>query len=103
MRALRSSPGAGAVGSAPPDVVDDDELRIAAGEPHLDVPRRQLLVERERRLGEDVEEAELERGRDRRCEPLARRRGRLVTECGRGREVGLDRLNVSFDVHVTSI
>jgi hypothetical protein len=83
--------------------VDDDELGIAAREPHLDVPRRELLVERESRLGEDVEEAELEGGRDRRGESFARRRRGLVTERSRGREVGLDRLNVSFDVHVTSI
>ena len=65
--------------------------------------RRELLVERECRLGEDVEEAELEGGRERRGESLARCCRGLVTERSRGREVGLDRLNVSFDVHVTSI
>ena len=101
MRALRSSPGAGAARPRAA-VVDEDELGIAAGEPHLDVPRRELGVERERRLGEDVEEPELERRLDRRRETLARGRGRLVAERGSRREVGLDGLNVSFDVHVTS-
>ena len=40
---------------------------------------------------------------DRRREALARRGGGLVAERRGCREVGLDRLNVPFDVHVTSI
>ena len=103
MRALRSSPGVGAPPRPRRTVVDDDELGVAPGQPHLDVTGRELRVECQRRLRENVEEAELERRGDRGCEALARRRGRLVAERGGRREVGLDCLNVSVDVHVTSI
>ena len=89
--------------AAPRPFLDEHELGIAAGEANLDVPARELGVERQRRLGEHVEEPQLERRRDGRGEPLAGERRRLVAECGGRREVGLDRLYVSFDVHVTSI
>ena len=54
MRALRSSPGAGG-SSASDRLVDVDELRVATCEPHLDVSLDELAVERERRLGEQVD------------------------------------------------
>ena len=103
IRALRSSPGAGARLALAALVADEHEVGVAAGEPHLDVPGRELGVERQRRLGEHVEEPQLERRRHRRRETLAGRCGRLVAERCSRREVGLDGLHVSFDVHVTSI
>ena len=103
MRALRSSPGAGGESASPRSIVDEDELRIAPREPYLDMPRGELGVERQRRLGENVEEPELERRSDRSREPLACHGGGLVAERSGCRKVGLDCLNVPFDVHVTSI
>ena len=84
-------------------LLDKHELGIAPGEAHLDVTRRQLGVERQRRLGEDVEEPQLERRLDRGRETLAGGGRRLVAERGGLGEVGLDGLHVTFDVHVTSI
>ena len=99
MRALRSSPGAGAGSGLVASLVDEHELRVAAGEPDLDVPRGELGVERERGLGEHVEEPQLERRLDRRREPLAGCDRGLVAERGGCREVGLDGLHVTVDVH----
>ena len=65
--------------------------------------RRQLGVQRQRRLGEDVEEPQLEGRLDRGSETLAGDGGRLVAEGGSLGEVGLDCLHVTFDVHVTTI
>ena len=63
----------------------------------------ELPVECERGVGENVEQTQLERRADGRCEPFPGRGDRLVAESGGGCEVGLDRLNVTFDVHVTSV
>ena len=74
MRALRSSPGAGG-SSGGLGLVDEHELRVASGEPHLDVPVGELVVERERRLGEQVDQPQPERRLDRvRQAPRAARR-----------------------------
>ena len=99
MRALRSSPGVGAVSASSLAVVDDDEVGVAPGQPHLDVPGGQLGVERQRGVREDVEEAKLERCRDGSGEALACRGRRLVAERGGRREVCLDCVNVPVDVH----
>ena len=99
MRALRSSPGVGAVSASSLRVVDDDEVGVAPGQPHLDVPGGQLGVERQRGVREDVEDAELERCRDGSGEALACRGRRLVAERGGRREVCLDCVNVPVDVH----
>ena len=103
MRALRSSPGAGGASGWPAPSSTRTSSGIATRQADLDVPRGELVVERQRRLGEDVEEPKLERRADGRGEALAGDGRSLVTECGGCREVGLDGLNVSFDVHVTSI
>ena len=75
-------------------VLDDHELGVASGEAHLDVGGGKLLVERQRRFGEEVEQPQLQR-RGKRLRQAACRLGRrVVTECRDGLEVGLDRLHV---------
>ena len=68
-----------------------------------DVAGLELPVEGERSVRENVEQTQLERRADGRCEPFPGRCDRLVTERGGGGEVGLDCLDVPFDVHVTSV
>ena len=81
-------------------IVDEDELRIAPREAHLDVPGGELRVECQRRLGEHVEEPQLERRRDGSGQALACRSRGVVAERRGCREIGLDCLNVPFDVQV---
>ena len=71
-------------------ILDEDEVRLAPRQAYLDVAGGKLRSKRQRRLGEDVEQTELERGLERRRQPLAGLGGGLVAEGGSGGEVGLD-------------
>ena len=62
-------------------VADEDELRVAAGEPDLDAPLFELAVrELERRLAERLEEAPAEGRLECDREELGRAGGRLVAD-----------------------
>ena len=52
-----------------------------------------------RRLTKEVEEAEMQRRRERLAQPAGCLGGRLVPETGRGGEILLDRLYVCFELH----
>ena len=101
MRALRSSPGAGRGIVARILVLDDDELRVASGEAHLDVCGGELLVERQRRLGQEVEQSQLQRRRERVREAPRRLGCRIVAERRDRLEVRLDRLHVPGELHAS--
>ena len=101
IRALRSSPGVGAVSASPLPSSTTTRSGLRPASRTSTCPEDELGVERQRGVREDVEEAELERCRDGGGEALARRGRRLVAERGGRREVGLDCVNVPVDVHVT--
>ena len=84
-------------------VLDDHELRLAAGQPHFDPDVAQLLAELERRLGQRLEQAPSKGGLERDAEQLCCPRRVLVAEGGDGREVFLERLNIAFDLHGSSM
>ena len=73
------------------------------GEPHLDAARLELAADLERSLAEEVEQVEMER----RSERFAHATGDLgclfVTAGRGGRELLLDRLYMTVELHVTSL
>ena len=82
---------------------DVDEVGVAAGEPELDVPVGELGVEPERRLREEVEQAQLQR-RSGGVGETAAGLGHVVAaeRCGGG-EVGLDCGDVTCEIHACSM
>src|SRR5581483_8342555 len=84
-------------------VADEDELRVAAGEPHLDPSVVELAVQLERRLAERLEQAPADRGLEGDREKLGGAGGRLVADRRDAREVFAERLDVSVDLHDRSM
>ena len=84
-------------------VADEDELRIAAGEPDLDPPFFELARELERRLAERLEEAPAEGGLERAREELGGAGGRLVADRRYAGEVFAERLDIAVDLHDRSM
>ena len=78
---------------------DVDELRVAAGEANLD-PAGHRAREGERRLADDVQQTQVQRGAERLGQPAAGLHGGLVggERCCRG-EVLLDRVDVVCHLH----
>ena len=82
-------------------VHDDDELRIASGESNFDASRVELAADLQGGLAEEVEQAEVERRRERLAQAASGLGGRLVSETGGRGEVLLDRLDVTSSCIVT--
>ena len=87
IRAESSSPtGAGGLAGG----VDEDELRLLPGEADLDVAGRELRVELDGRLGEEVEELQPKVRSEGLAEAPGDLRGALVAELGEPLEVFLE-------------
>src|SRR5262249_31853421 len=80
-------------------LADEDELPIAAGDPHLDVRGIELRVELECRFCEDVLDLPAHGRLDRDREEICRPCGRFVAECCDAHEVLPERLDVTIDLH----
>ena len=75
---------------------DEDELRVLAGQPYLDVAAGKLVVQLERRFRERVEQAQADGGLEREHEPPGRFGRRLVPQLRDRRQVGLERIDESL-------
>src|SRR5919197_353128 len=80
-------------------LLDVDELRVTAGEAHLDVPVRQLAGDLDRGLAEDVHQAEPEGWLQRRSDPASGISRRFIAHPGDGGKILLERLDEGRDVH----
>jgi len=78
---------------------DDHELGLAAGETDLDPTGFELAADLESGLAEEVEEPQMERGAERLAQAASGLGGRLVSEARGCREVVLNRLNVTLELH----
>ena len=78
---------------------DDHELGVAACEADLDASGAELAADLQRRLAEEVEEAEVERRAEGLDQPLGGLRSRLVADSGGVGEILLDRLDVAIELH----
>ncbi len=97
MRAVRPSSAGGRRGCLL--VLDVDERGLLAGEADLDVARGELRADLERRLGQELEQAEPERRGERLAQPLRGGRDLLVADARQGGELGLQCLDVRIELH----
>ena len=96
IRADSSSPtGAGALAGG----VDEDELGLLPGEPHLDVAGGQLRVELERGLREQVEQLQPQIRAERLAEAPGDLRRPLVAELGEAVQVFLEPFEDDGQIH----
>jgi hypothetical protein len=77
-------------------VADVHELRVLAGQPHLDMTGRKLVVQLLRRFRQRVEEAQTDGSLEREDEASGRVGRRLVTQLRDRRQVGLERVDESL-------
>ncbi len=95
MRAVKaSSPAAGR--SLLRLVRDEDEGRVLAGQAHLDVAGRKLLVQLEHGFRERVEQAQADRGLERQREATGCFCRRVVAEFRHRVEIGPERIDESL-------
>ena len=97
MRAVSPSSAGGA--GACLLVLDVDERGLLAGEADLDVTRTELRADLERSLGQELEQPQPQRGRERLAQPVRCDRDLLVADARQRGELGLQCLNVRIELH----
>ncbi len=80
-------------------VLDVDERGLLAGEADLDVARAELRADLERGLGQELEQAQPQRGGERLAQPIRCDRNLLVADARQRGELGLQCLNVRIELH----
>src|SRR5262249_9774831 len=82
---------------------DVDEGGLLAGQANVDVSVGELCGNLQRRLGQQLEQTYLKRGRQSLAEPLGRQRDLLVADAGQGGQLRLQRLGVGLEMHLDAI